>query len=101
MIVPEPEKLLVLALLGIVLLFVYLIAELFLRRRKQKELLENMGTPVTKEGLEQYDDLQPGEAVLLAWSEPGNFPQWHRQMQNEVRKNMPVLARALDRMVEN
>lgn len=58
-------------------------------------------TPVTEAGLKQYDDYAPGEAVILAWSEAGDHPQWHNQMQDEVRKNMPVLARALDRMVEN
>lgn len=58
-------------------------------------------TPVTDAGLKQYDDYAPGEAVILAWSEAGDHPRWHHQMQDEVRKNMPVLARALDRMVEN
>lgn len=64
--------------------------------RKQEKV-----TPVTKQGLEQYDDLPPGAAILLAWTEAGANPQWHREMQNEVRKTMPVLARALDRFIQN
>lgn len=56
------------------------------------------GTPVTKEGLEQFDGLTAIEAVAKAWSEPGKHPAWHHRMQQIVRTNMPVLGRALDRL---
>lgn len=56
------------------------------------------GTPVTKEGLEQFDGLTAIEAVAKAWSEPGEYPTWHYRMQQIVRKTMPVLGRALDRL---
>lgn len=82
------------------MLFLFLAGEAILRRRKQR-IIESTITPVTEVGLTQYDDYAPGEAVILAWSEAGDFPHWHRHMQDEVRSNMPVLARALDRMVEN
>jgi hypothetical protein len=55
----------------------------------------------THSGLMKYDEYAPGEAVVLAWSEPENDFRWHRKMQDEVRTYMPVLARALDRMVTN
>ena len=55
-------------------------------------------TPVTQEGLSQYDDLTPMQAVAKAWIEPGEFPTWHYRMQQIVRKSMPVLGRALDRL---
>lgn len=89
----EYDKLLALTLICIMMLFVYLIGELFLRRRKQEA-----ETPVTKEGLVQYDELPSGVAVLMAWTEAGGNPLHHFKMQDEVRKKMPLLARALDRM---
>lgn len=84
--------------IGLGLLFIFLVGEMILRRRKQRAIKP---TPVTEEGLAQYDDFAPGEAVYLAWSEPGDNPRWHNKMQDEVRSQMPVLARALDRLVEN
>jgi hypothetical protein len=57
-------------------------------------------TPVTKEGLEQFDNLTAIEAVIKAWTEPGDHPTWHYRMQQIVRKTMPVLGRALDRLTE-
>jgi len=57
-------------------------------------------TPVTEDGLGQYDNLTAIEAVVKAWSEPGEFPTWHFRMQQIVRKTMPVLGRALDRITE-
>lgn len=59
-----------------------------------------MRTPVTKEGLHMYDHLPPLVAVVSAWVNPGANPGWHYTMQDEVRKSMPVLARALDRLVK-
>jgi hypothetical protein len=81
------------------MVFLLLALNLVLSEYKRRKAVEP--TPVTDAGLAQYDDFAPGEAVILAWSEAGEHPRWHRQMQDEVRKNMPVLARALDRMVEH
>lgn len=92
------DQLIALAAIGGFILVIYVIGETFLRCRKQKEVLP---TPVTKAGLTQFDDLSPGEAVIMAWSDPGNNPHYHRMMQDDVRAQMPVLGRALDRMVEN
>lgn len=86
--------------IGLGVLFLFLAGEMVLRRRKQR-IIESQITLFTEEGLKQYDDFAPGEAVIMAWSEPGAFPRWHIKMQDEVRTKMPVLARALDRMVEN
>jgi hypothetical protein len=91
----EYDKLFALALVCLIMLFAWLIGELFLRRRKQEE-----ATPVTQEGLKQYDNLPAGMAVLMAWSESGSNPNWHEAMQEDVRKKMPVLARALDRLAD-
>ncbi len=55
-------------------------------------------TPTTGQGLAQYDRLPPSEAARRAWREFGSNPAWHAKMQDEVRKSMPLLARALDRM---
>lgn len=55
---------------------------------------------MSDEGLRQYDDLSAAEAVARAWGDPGRYPTWHHRMQQIVRKQMPVLARALDRIVE-
>lgn len=59
-----------------------------------------MTTPTTPEGLAQYDHLPWPEAALLAWTEPGCHPEWHWRCRNRVREEMPLLARALDRAVE-
>lgn len=84
----------------LLLVFMLLACHMVLRRRNQRAL-DVESARYTEQGLKQYDDFAPGEAVYLAWSEAGDFPRWHGQMQDEVRKNMPVLARALDRLVEN
>lgn len=55
-------------------------------------------TPVTRSGLRAYDHLTPLEAVFLAWNKEGPHPFHHAQMKAEVRRNMPLLARSLDRM---
>lgn len=44
-----------------------------------------------------YDHLPAGTAIRLAWTNPGPDPQYHEAMKKRVRKDMPVLARALDR----
>lgn len=58
-----------------------------------------MRTPVTAAGLLKYDHLPAIEAVLAAWREPGPRPDWHRATQQEVRDCMPLLARAIERLV--
>ncbi len=98
--IDEELKIVALVALGLGILFMFLVGEMILRRRKQR-IIESQATLFTEEGLKQYDDYAPGEAVIMAWSEPGAFPRWHSKMQDEVRTNMPVLARALDRMVEH
>lgn len=57
-------------------------------------------TPVTPEGLQQFDDDDAVTAVIEAWTLPGNNPTWHLQMQKQVAAQMPVLARAIERLVE-
>lgn len=57
-------------------------------------------TPITREGLEEYDSLDPIDALIKAWTVPGKHPAWHYRMQQVVRANMPVLARAIDRLVQ-
>ena len=49
--------------------------------------------------IEMYDKLPPDQAVARAWSDPGRSPQTHREAQDNLRKSMPLLARALDRLV--
>lgn len=36
-------------------------------------------------------------AIMAAWMNPGPQPRYHRAMQREVHKAMPVLAVALER----
>ena len=54
-------------------------------------------TPTTPEGLRRYDHLPALNAVVAAWTEPGQRPEWHEKMRERVRLEMPLLARALDR----
>ena len=42
----------------------------------------------------------PAQAVARAWTDPGPRPDWHRAAQDEVRRAMPTLAAALDRLAE-
>lgn len=48
-----------------------------------------------------YDRLSPQEAVIQAWSDAGRSPAAHQAAQNRLRKDMPLLARALDRLVDS
>jgi hypothetical protein len=91
-------KILAFIALGLLVLFIMIAGGVILRSRKQQAMTD---TPVTEEGLTQYDDLTPGEAVLMAWTEAGNNPRWHTLRQDDVRAEMPVLARALDRLASN
>lgn len=45
-----------------------------------------------------YDQKDPVEAVVLAWTVPGACPPFHRAAKRVVAKHMPLLARALDRL---
>ena len=56
-------------------------------------------TPVTPRGLRKFDHLPPCEAALAAWTSVGSNPSWGRDAIAETRAAMPLLARALDRMV--
>lgn len=55
-------------------------------------------TPVTEEGLKQFDELRVTAAIFAAWNFPGKHPKHHEKMKQEVRDAMPVLGRALDRL---
>lgn len=57
-------------------------------------------TPVTPKGLQQFDNHDAVTAVIEAWTIQGNNPAWHQEMQKQVAVRMPVLARALDRLVK-
>lgn len=65
------------------------------RRPKQKAKVTVMDSDIIA-----FDDLPPGVAVIFAWTESGVNPEYHNAMKAEVRKQMPVLGRALDRLVE-
>lgn len=90
------------AFFGLILLLmlIWAVAIIVKNRRDQKNSAI-LQTPITEEGLAQFDDLPAAIAVALCWSEPGENPRWHRKMQEEVRDTMPVLARNLDRLIEN
>lgn len=68
----------------------------FRKRRSKKKVIP----PVVKLDLIEFDDLPSGVAVMMAWSEAGAEPDYHEFMKRQVRETMPVLGRALDRMVE-
>ena len=50
--------------------------------------------------IEMYDRLDPASAVRKAWRDPGKSEWTHREAQENLRKTMPLLARALDRLVD-
>lgn len=58
-----------------------------------------MKMPVTPKGLKKYDDLPPVEAVKKAWSTPGSFPGAHEHAKRVVQDSMPLLFRAIERLV--
>ena len=47
-----------------------------------------------------YDHLSPLDAVVAAWSNPGRVPIYHAYMQSRLEREWPLLARALDRLVQ-
>lgn len=59
-----------------------------------------METPTTPHGLEQFDHLPPGLAAEAAWNVAGPNPAWHEMAREQVRRDMPLLARALDRLTQ-
>lgn len=65
-------------------------------------LEKNHEAKVPEVASDKYDDLPPGYAVMMAWSEAEATDQRaHHKKKELVRSTMPDLARALDRMVEN
>ena len=48
-----------------------------------------------------YDSLPPEDAVRKAWVYPGISLKTHKEAQERLRKDMPLLARALDRLVDS
>lgn len=48
-----------------------------------------------------YDGLPPEEAVVRSWADYGSNPRHHIEQQDKLRKSMPLLARALDRLVDS
>lgn len=59
-----------------------------------------MRTPVTEQGPRKYDRLKPADAARTAWETAGSHPGWDADAKETVRALCPLLARALDRMVE-
>lgn len=49
--------------------------------------------------LDMYNHLDPVEALVAAWTIPGEHPVYHRNMQDRVARNMPLVARAIERIV--
>lgn len=39
-------------------------------------------------------------AVAEAWTKEGSNPRFHRDQQDRLRTNMPILAAALDKLVD-
>lgn len=60
--------------------------------------LLNPPTPITISGAKAYDHLPAIEAVVRAWTEPGESPDWHRHKRRQVHAAMPLLGRALNRV---
>lgn len=57
-------------------------------------------TPVTPGGLRKYDHLSPADALVSAWINPGSHPRWDEDRKQELRDGLPLIARHLDRLVE-
>jgi hypothetical protein len=51
---------------------------------------------------EQFDHLPPAHAAARAWRplDVKRFGTWHKRSRDEVADLMPLLARALDRLLE-
>ncbi len=57
-----------------------------------------MDQPTPAPNLHKYDGMDATDAVIFAWKYPGRRPDWHQRKVDEVRRGMPLLARALDRL---
>lgn len=68
------------------------------RRSPRARMLEHSREQAEQIG--QLDHLDPLEAVLQAWNDPGQDPEIAEAARQEVRRVMPILARALDRIVD-
>lgn len=58
------------------------------------------GTPVTPTARQAAHTLPPAEAAARAWSQRGAHRVWHEHCMREVRRLMPLLSDALDRLAE-
>lgn len=90
------DRLIALIAIMAVLVGVWSFGFVWLTHMRDKKVI----TPIAEEAITKYDALPPGLAVAHAWSEAGNNPHHHMLMQDDVRAQMPLLARALDRLVE-
>lgn len=53
-----------------------------------------------EERMAMWDQLPAAEAVARAWQDPGpDFGTWHKQARLDIEYCMPLLARALDRLL--
>ena len=50
--------------------------------------------------IDKYDHLPPLDAVVTAWAGPGRVSAYHAFMQVRLEMEWPLLARALDRLVQ-
>lgn len=58
-------------------------------------------TPFTAGGLRKYDHMSPEEALVAAWTTAGSHPSWDEARKRELRDGLPLIARHLDRLVED
>lgn len=66
--------------------------------KPQKTPIKILDTPYTYEGMIKFDSLPPQQAIVRAWTELGNHPEWGKKCKDNVRRQMPVLAHNLDRL---
>ena len=50
--------------------------------------------------IHEYDHLSPLDAVVMAWAGSGGVSAYHAFMQVRLELEWPLLARALDRLVQ-
>lgn len=50
--------------------------------------------------LEKYDHLPPEMAIIRAWTDGDPSPRWHALAIRDVHQAMPLLARAVERLIE-
>lgn len=51
-------------------------------------------------GIRKYDHLPPVEAIVQAWTIKGPQPLYHVRAKGVVAQTMPLLARAIERLVK-